>query len=434
MRCLQQRFLALFLVAASTTVCTTQKIPSAAERFQNLRAELRKAREQKDWQLYLGGSRKLNELLQGAPQSLLQLSLAELRVGDRLKALEELQYFIQMGQTSEVVTSSADFAALRDDPKFKVLADGMAANQTPISRGSVAFDISDTGLVPEDIDYDPHSSRFFITSVRKKKIVSVDINGQAQDFAQSPDSWPMMAIKIDSRRRLLWATEAALNGFNSVPKSDWGRSAVLCYDLQTRKLVHRIEAPAHTALGDAVLTKDGDLIVSDGEGGGVYRVLKNGKELKRIDQGDFVSPQTPAVHPDGRHVFVPDYLRGIGVLDLTTGQVQWISMANRYALNGIDGLYLNAGTLLAVQNGTSPERVSTFKLDRALSSIVSEAELERATRTLGDPTHGVIVNHEFYYIANSGWDAFEDNGDPKEGATLTSAHIMHVHLPLAADN
>jgi len=436
MQNLRQRRLIFLAVAvfATVSVSRTQQMPSAAEQFRNLTSELRKARDQKDWQSYLLNSQKLSALEQGAPRTHLQLALAELRAGDHQKAFEELRYFAQMGQAVDLVAASPDFSTIREDPRFKAMSDSMAANQAPISHASIAFDLAEAGLVPEDIDYDPHSSRFFLTSVQKKKIISVDANGKAEDFAQSPDSWPMMALKIDSRRRLLWATEVALNGFNSVPKSDWGRSAVLCYDLQTRKLVRRIEGPSHSALGDAVLTNDGDLIVSDGEGGGIYRVPNGGKELQRMDKGDFISPQTPVMHPDGRHVFVPDYLRGIAVFDLKTGQVRWIAMANKYALNGIDGLYFHAGILLAVQNGTSPERVSVFKLDRALSSVVSEEEIERSTPTLGDPTHGVIVHHEFYYIANSGWDTLDDNGNPKADAKPTPAHIMRAHIPPNAAN
>ena len=63
-----------------------------------------------------------------------------------------------------------------------------------------------------------------------------------------------------------------------------------------------------------VLTHEGIPIVSDGAGGGVYRVL--GNKLERIDDGTFISPQTPTMHPDGKHVFVPDYARGIGILKL----------------------------------------------------------------------------------------------------------------------
>jgi hypothetical protein len=165
--------------------------------------------------------------------------------------------------------------------------------------------------------------------------------------------------------------------------------------------------------------------VSDGSGGGVYRVTE--KRLERIDDGAFISPQTPTLHPDGKYLFVPDYARGIGILDQATGHVEWLDQG-QHAVNGIDGLYYDHQYLIATQNGTSLERVIRFRLDSSLSRIVSEEIIERSTATLGDPTHGVVVGNFFYYIANSGWSEVDDHGDLKAGAKLTPAEIMRFRI------
>ena len=153
-----------------------------------------------------------------------------------------------------------------------------------------------------------------------------------------------------------------------------------------------------------------------------------GTVLERLDDGDFISPQTPALHRDGKHIFVPDYLRGIGALEISTKQVRWLSMEKGFALNGIDGLYFDRGTLIAVQNGTSPERVVAFDLDPSLTRITSETIIERSTDTLGDPTHGVIIDDDFYYIANSGWDVIDDHGNMRPGAKPTEARLMRARV------
>ncbi len=64
----------------------------------------------------------------------------------------------------------------------------------------------------------------------------------------------MLAIKVDAKHNRVWATEVALDGFAAAPKSDWGKSAVLCFELRTGKLLSRIEEPQHSALGDMGLT------------------------------------------------------------------------------------------------------------------------------------------------------------------------------------
>jgi sugar lactone lactonase YvrE len=305
----------------------------------------------------------------------------------------------------------------------------MEANRSAISLGSTDFMLSDSGLLAEDVDYDPRTKRFFITSVREKKIVSFGASGAGTDFAKAPDNWPMLAIKIDPTRGVLWATEVAMQGFSFAAESDWGRSAVLCYDLKNGNLLHRVEGPRGTALGDMVLTPSGDAIVSDGDGGGVYRVTADCSAMRRIDDGDFISPQTPAMLPDGKHVFVPDYVRGIGVLEIATKQVRWLSTAGRFALDGIDGLYFDHGRLIAVQNGTSPERVVAFTLNVTFTKIDSETILERATNTLGDPTHGVVIGNQFYYIADSGWDVLDDHGNVKPGTKTSAPRMMRAKLP-----
>ena len=421
-----QRILPLLLIVATASHGTQPD--SAIERFQSLRDRMRQARSNKDWRSNLAVARELEQFLNGSPQSLLESARAELHASHPDDAVSRMQQFVRMGQSTELLQASEEFAPLRNTPAFAEIAKGMQQNRTPISLASTDFQLSDPALLAEDLDYDPGSKRFFITSVREKKIVTTDTTGVLHDFAKAPDDWPMLAIKIDSKRSIVWATEVAMQGFIFAPKSDWGRSAVLCYDLKNGKLLRRVEGPKGSALGDMVLTAKGDAIVSDGEGGGVYRALARDDHLDRLDSGDFISPQTAAMHPDGKQIFVPDYVRGIGLLDLATRKVRWISMEGRFALGGIDGLYFDRGTLIAVQNGTSPERVVEFPLDVVMTGIASETIFERSTDTLGDPTHGVIVDHNFYYIANSGWDMVDDHGNMKPEAKVSPARIMRVPL------
>ena len=369
----------------------------------------------------------MRDLLNGSPNSVLQVMSAEAFAGDNEAAMISFARYIAMGQSDSQVFKGKQFDALRSLERFHALEADMHRNDAPIATSAVVFPMPEPGLIPEDIDYDPASKRFYVSSVVKKEILVLDGKGHSRVFARAPDAWPMMALKIDARRRTLWATEVALNGFASVPKAQWKTSAILIYGLDSGKLLHRVAGPAHTTLGDMALTAEGDAIVSDNDGG-VYRVDRETLGVERVDQGDFISPQAAAVDPDGRHVFVPDYLRGIAILDMETKQVSWLDGGGAHALNGIDGLYLSGRTLIATQNGASPERVVRFQLDASLRKIESETVIERASPDLGDPTHGVLAGGRFYYIANSGWDTIEDDGSPKAGTTPARALIMSADL------
>jgi hypothetical protein len=393
---------------------------SAKEQFAVLRKSLHQAREQNAWPAYLRSARELKDFLNGSPSSILEAAHAELKSGHLDEARTETQHVLDMGQAPDVLLTEP-FTALHD------LAPAVAANRVPVSKATLVWELADSGLLPEDIDYDSRTQQFFVTSVLEKKIIVLDRSGKARDFAASPEGWPMLAIKVDGKHRRVWATEVALKDFSIVPKADWGRSTLLSFDLDTGKLLSKIEGPAHSALGDMVLGAEGVPIVADSDGGGIYR-LRDSKILDRLDAGDFISPQTPAFDRDGKHLFVPDYLRGIGILDLSTRNVRWLPMENKFALDGVDGLYLHDHTFLAVQNGTSPERVTEFTLDDLRRKVIGQHLIESATATLGDPTHGVIVGAAFYYIANSGWDLLDQHGERNAAARPTPARIMRTDI------
>jgi sugar lactone lactonase YvrE len=409
--------------------------PTAIEQLTKLRQEAHAAIAAGDQKRRLELVLEIQKLVHNSPASIETVAQAYAAAGDDDRAIAALDQLADMGQTDDDLLQGKDkgFARLQGRPVYQEVLKKFAENEKPVSHAEMAFVLADANLLAEDLDYDPRTKSFLITSVLEKKIIRVAPDGKTTDFAQSPSRWPILAVKVDAQQKRVWATEVALDGFKSVASPDWGRSAVLCFDLRSGALLRRIEGPPHSALGDMTLTRQGDPIVSDGDGGGVYRV--HGDALLRNDRGDFISPQTPAMHPDGKHVFVPDYTRGIGVLDLASKNVTWLGqggakpyVSGPYVLNGVDGLYFDRGWLILAQNGASPERVARLKLDSTYSRAVSAEMIERATPTLGDPTHGVIVGNSFYYIANSGWNRMDDHGVLQPGAAFTPARIMRFRM------
>jgi hypothetical protein len=307
-------------VCCSVVMALLGNVPAGAatavEQFHNLRQALVHDRVQKDWPSHLVDAERTRVFLNDSPLSNLELALADLQLGRTSEAAEATRRFLAMGQVNAILSSPL-FQPLR--PKFE---DAIAANIRQVSRGERAVTFSDPKLLPEDIDYDVKSRRFFVSSILQKKIVTVDMSGTERDFAASPDRWPVVALKVDAERRVLWATEVAFDGFGIDPSADWGRSVLLEYDLDHGTLLSRLEGPRPGNLGDMVLADNGDPIVSDGVGGGIYRV--HDRQLRRIDRGDFVSPQTSAICPHSAVVFVPDYVRGVGILNPVTGSVRWL--------------------------------------------------------------------------------------------------------------
>ena len=141
-----------------------------------------------------------------------------------------------------------------------------------------------------------------------------------------------------------------------------------------------------------------------------------------------VSPQTPAPSADGRLLFIPDYVRGIARLDLTTRRLDWLNHPDDVAVAGIDGLYLDGATFVAVQNGVQPPRLARLFPSPDGTRIVRAEVLERATPGLGEPTHGVIAGGAFCFLANAGWNRFGEDGHLLTDAPADAPAIWRLSL------
>jgi sugar lactone lactonase YvrE len=194
--------------------------------------------------------------------------------------------------------------------------------------------------------------------------------------------------------------------------------------LDTGALRQRIDSPVKGLLGDMTISRAGEIFVSEGIHGAVLRLRPGANRLERIDMpGEFPSPQTPALSSDEKTLYVPDYVRGIAAITLATGGVTWLQPADDIALSGIDGLYVYRGSFLAVQNGTTPPRIVRCSLDLRKQEV-----LEANTPALGEPTHGTIVGNTFYFIANSGWDEYDDQGKKKAGSGPVESTVRKIAL------
>jgi len=305
-------------------------------------------------------------------------------------------------------------ASLRARPDFARVSAAMAANRTSVGRGSIVGVVSDTDALAEDLAYDRAHATFLVSSVHRGAVLAVPTRGASKAWFTLPSAgFGAVALAIDTPRAMLWVTMSSMPQVSGYRPADTGRSTLLAVDLSTRDLKRRYDVPldghAHD-LGDMAIDSDGTVVVSDGPSGAIYRVPPGGARLELlVPPGTFRSPQTPVVLPRDR-VLVPDYALGLAVLDRTTGAVTWVEHPDTIAVNGIDGAALRGHDLYAVQNGVTPERVVRMHFDDAFTRITELEVVERATPRLGDPTHGIIVGNAYYFIANSGWDRFRDDG------------------------
>jgi hypothetical protein len=100
-----QRALACVLLILGTA-STAKQTGSAVERFQSLQVKLRESHSANDWRSNPVSANELKELLNEAPDSLLEIARADVHVDDLKAAFRELEQFTRMGQSTDLLATS----------------------------------------------------------------------------------------------------------------------------------------------------------------------------------------------------------------------------------------------------------------------------------------------------------------------------------------
>ena len=400
-------------------LCLASALSIAADsaQWRDLRARAEQAIQADDCVALRTALTELAPLAPNNPRNIYNLAACNNRLGQRAAALSGLATLADMGLVYDI-SVDADFSSLFKSGAFQAIAARMTRNRQPVTHASRAFSIAEADLIPESIAYDALTHRWFISSVRQAKIVTAD----GRTFAHT--QWSVFALAIDSQRRMLWATIAVVAQCAVCSDAAHDRSALLGFDLDSGAEQLRIDSPVNGLLGDMTIAANGDLYVSEGMHGAVLRLPQGANAFERLDvPGGFLSPQTPALSADGKVLYVPDYVRGIAAITLKDRKLRWPRPGAHIALTGIDGLYLDHGSFIAVQNGVTPERIVRISAD-----LQAQTVLEANWPGLGEPTHGVVIGRDFYFLANSGWNAFDAQGKKVPGAAPVGSSVWKSAL------
>jgi sugar lactone lactonase YvrE len=371
----------------------------------------------------------LKRSLPGSPTLAYDLAATAARLGQLEGTLSPLWALRDAGLVYDL-DADPDFAAMLADPNVKAVRDQLLANREPVGKPGRLMSFAAADALPESLAWDERTRRLFVSDVRhcEIRVYSDPTHEPVTDrrFAQLPAS--VFALGIDAKRQRLWATIATVaqaDGCGEGPPAQ-ERTALVALDLKTGRIVRRIDPGLPGVLGDLLVADDGTVFVTESVHGAVLRLRPGAKAFDRIDvAGEFASPQTPVLVPDGSALLVPDYLRGIAVIRLRHCPCgAWFPLNGPGVFTaGIDGLAIDGGALLAVQNGTSPPRVVRFAIDLSRQRI-----LESNTPGLGEPTHAIVVDHALWFIADVGWDRFDASGRRRDGAPPSHAELRSITL------
>src|ERR1700733_5304371 len=112
----------------SAGVSGTQGELTAIERLVVIRESLRQSHAAKDGAAYLRNSVTMRDFVNGSPNSILQLMLAQLFAGKDDEAMQSFGQYVRMGQSNEELLGSKQFDTLRASPEYSRLHAEMIAN------------------------------------------------------------------------------------------------------------------------------------------------------------------------------------------------------------------------------------------------------------------------------------------------------------------
>jgi sugar lactone lactonase YvrE len=396
--------------------------------------QARAAYEKKDYAAFLEQSRRVAQLAPHSTRALYNLACAQALTGHPAQAVALLERLARMGLALDPARDS-DFASIKDAPGFQAVVRRFAESSAPIEKSELAFTLAQRDLITEGIAHDPAAGAFFVSSVHRRKILRVDGTGVARDFTGEGQDGLMavLALAVDAPRRALWASTEGVKAMVGFTKEDEGRSFVYEFDLGSGTLRRRLGPPASVPdgrLGDLTVSEAGDLYVSDPASGRIYRLRAGEKQLGvLVGPGPLGSPQGLTLSADGQTLFVADYTQGIARVDTRTGAAAVLDAPDDAALTGIDGLVRIGTDLVGIQNGLRPHRLLRLRFDAAARRVTAVDVLERAHRRWDEPTLGVLVGGDLFYVATSQYAAIGEDG------TLAMDRLQPpviLRLPLAA--
>jgi sugar lactone lactonase YvrE len=277
------------------------------------------------------------------------------------------------------------FAELRGTREFAEIMAAVREATPAVSHSRPVFQVSEGGLVPESVAYDPKRRYFYFGSMRKGKVVRCSSLGECSQFVGGPDT--VLGLKVHGKG--LWLLNNSGAG-----------SALMCYDLESGAMVRKYVADgAGHSFNDLVIGKVGDVYLTDTRASAVWHLADGAAELERLP-GRFELANGIALSPEGTLLYVSTFGDGISLVDLKTHEVHAIARPDDLCLATVDGLYFHAGALIAIQNAFMTPRVVRFTLTRDLRGIERFEVLERRNPLFEGVTTGVVVGDAFFYMAN----------------------------------
>lgn len=387
-----------------------------------------------DWIGYQRALRLADTFLPRQPGLARRLAGAAVARGDTAEAVGWLERLAAY-QVNVNLDADSLLAPVRSRPEYVALLAAMAGLEAPVTSSEVAAELTTKGLITEGLAWDDRARHLLLGSVRRRAVFILDAGRTILPFAPAAGDTLLapLGLTVDGDRNSLWVATTAVPEMAGFDSTLDGRTELIQIDLVDGRVRGRWSPPADGAihgLNDLTLDSRGQVYISDSRGGAIYRLAGDDEEALEVvaPAGTFASPGGLAFAGNDRSLFVADYGVGLFVLDVVTGRVTPAGGAETVCLNGIDGLIAIPGGLVAIQNGILPNRILRLLVDPNQPRILHVDLLDRNHRQWDEPTLGVYLNREVYYVARSQWSRILPGGRMPPDDQLEPHLIMRVRV------
>lgn len=310
------------------------------------------------------------------------------------------------------------------DEETAQLRQRFAANGARVQASRPFVTIPNRHQLVEGIAWDARLGRLFAATVVSRQLLVREAAGWRA--IEGLEAGSLFGLAIDNRRRLLWAASGVVE---QTPNPETAFRGLIAVNLNDLRPVRRLAVPGEGSPADIALGADGTVYASDPNSGAIYKAGPADAALAiLVPPGRLTSPQGLVPAADGRRLYVSDYGYGLAVVSLADGSVARLESDAGTMLDGIDGLYPWRGGLIALQNGTSPNRILFLTLSADGDRIAAVRVLESNHRDWGEPTLGAVRRNDFLYVADAQWDRYGEGG-AVQGAWPVRATTIRLLRP-----
>lgn len=324
---------------------------------------------------------------------------------------------------------------IRDTESYTYINNLLKKASDEYVNSQLAFRIPADVVLPEAIAWDSKTNHFAIGTVADAKIMLLDDKGQpvegAPEFAMRT---PMgvFDIVIDSERRELLATTTAVGQQVGYKQSDYGKNALLRFDLDSGQLKAEYsvlpDGQPH-GLGSLALASDGTVYVADLRSPFLYFLAPDSSQLELLAGGPALPNVRGIALNEAQNVlYVADQNRGLALIDLNDRKPYLLGVPEKLNLGGIEGIDFWNNYLVIIQPGMNPNRVMQLELSPNGRAVGTAIALEANHPEYHAPNYGVVANNNYYYMASSHWTAFDLQGNRLPGSALSPVPVLQLAL------